>query len=93
MSRPETDELAALRRRVKAQRAELRRLNKVLGPYWAGFRRGLDVDSTKELRVRMFAAFGVEPVQRAERARCSCVGHRCSNAAGGWWCPLHGYTE
>lgn len=88
---PEHSELESLRKRVKAQRAELRRLNKTLGPYWAGFRSGLHYDSAKDVRVKMFATFGVEAVQKAERAPCNCLGHQHGATTGGWWCPLHGH--
>ncbi len=60
-------ELEALRKRVKLQRAELRRLNKCLGPYWAGFRRGIDKDRETTLRGKMIDAFGHEAVFKAER--------------------------
>ncbi len=88
---PEREELARLRQRVKAQRAELRRLNKTLGPYWAGFRSGLHYDSAKDVRIKMFAAFGVPAVQKAEKAPCNCLGHQHGATTGGWWCPLHGH--
>jgi len=50
------------------QRRELQRLNKVLGPYWDGFRRGLYLEGELRLRRIMIAAFGSEAVYRAERA-------------------------
>jgi hypothetical protein len=59
-------ELTILRRRVKAQRAELRRLNKYLGPYWAGFRRGGEMSDAACLRGKMAKAFGWEAVRAAE---------------------------
>ena len=85
-------ELARLRRRVMAQRAELRRLNKILGPYWQGFRSGISTDHTKDLRAKMFAAFGSDAVLKAEHANCCCRG--AQEAEGnGWWCALHGYQK
>lgn len=66
IAQADLEELKALRLRVKAQRKELRRLNKTLGPYWAGFRRGLYVDDACRLRAKMIAAFGPEAVREAE---------------------------
>ena len=60
------DELSVLRRRVKAQRAELRRLNKILGPYWRGFSAGLASERESVLRGKMIRAFGHEAVFAAE---------------------------
>ena len=59
-------ELIVLRHRVKAQRAELRRLNKYLGPYWAGFRYGCDMSDAARLRGKLISAFGYEAVHKAE---------------------------
>jgi hypothetical protein len=63
-------ELFALRRRVKAQRRELRRLNKQLAvpaaAYWYGFRSGLDANRASTLRGKMIKAFGNEAVRAAE---------------------------
>ena len=55
-----------LRKRVTTQRRELRRLNKYLGPYWAGFSRGLGMAAEARLRAIMNAAFGHERVRAAE---------------------------
>lgn len=67
---PPWPELASLRRRVKAQRKELRRLHKeVSGPksaYWWGFRKGLDAHAETELRGKMNKAFGYKVVWQAE---------------------------
>lgn len=60
-------ELIVLRRRVKAQRAELRRLNKYLGPYFAGFRRGCEISEMSTLRCKMAKVFGWAAVQAAEK--------------------------
>ena len=60
-------ELEALRKRVKLQRAELRRLNKTLGPYWAGFKAGMYGAKEAALRGKMIDAFGHEAVFKAER--------------------------
>ena len=60
-------ELEALRKRVKLQRAELRRLNKTLGPYWAGFKTGMYAEKESALRSKMIDAFGHEAVFKAER--------------------------
>lgn len=86
---PERDELTRLRQRVKAQRAELRRLNKTLEPYWTGYRNGMVHQDHTALRVKMFAAFGVPAVQAAEKAQCNCHEHKPSTITGGWWCPVH----
>ena len=59
-------ELLTLRRRVKAQRAELRRLNKYLGPYWAGFRHGGEMSDAACLRGKLAKAFGWAAVRKAE---------------------------
>ena len=91
LTAPEREELACLRKRVKAQRAELRRLNKTLGPYWIGFRKGLDHQAEKAIRVKMFAAFGVPATQAAEKAPCNCASHKPGALTGGWWCPVHGH--
>ena len=88
---PERAELANLRRRVKAQRAELRRLNRTMSVYWAGIRHGMHFDAAKDVRVKMFAAFGVPAVQQAEKAPRNCLGHQHGATTGGWWCPLHGH--
>lgn len=60
------DELEQLRRRVTAQRRELRRLNKYLGPYWEGFCRGLEAKEAMTLRGKMIKAFGQPAVWAAE---------------------------
>ena len=86
---PEREELACLRKRVKAQRAELRRLNKTLGPYWTGYKNGMVHKDHTALRVKMFAAFGVPAVQAAEQAPCNCHEHKPGATTGGWWCPVH----
>ena len=62
-------ELTILRRRVKAQRAELRRLNKYLGPYSAGFRRGGEISDAACLRGKMAKVFGWDAVREAENGQ------------------------
>ena len=62
-----TFELENLRRRVAAQRRELRRLNKYLGPYWEGFHRGLSAKENVTLRSKMIKAFGSQAVSEAEK--------------------------
>lgn len=62
-------ELYRLRRRVKTQRAELRRLNKTLGPYWAGFRRGLGVSESSNEIQRLRAALLICARQAEELKR------------------------
>jgi len=57
-----------LRNKVFKQRRELRRLNRYLGPYWAGFRKGMAMEGECKLRGIMNAAFGHEKVHAAERA-------------------------
>ena len=59
-------ELNALRKRVKAQRAELRRLNKMIGPRWAAFSAGLYAAKVTNLRHKMIKAFGHPAVYKAE---------------------------
>lgn len=54
--------------KARLQRRELRRLNKVLGPYWAGFRKGLGMEAEGKLRLTMIQAFGSEKVRAAEHA-------------------------
>ena len=76
-------ELVHLRRRVKAQRAELRRLNQIVGRYWVGVRTGLNLDFATRLRGTMVATFGREAVLAAERAPCNC-------RQGPGWCAVHG---
>ena len=65
-------ELYDLRKRVKAQRRELRRLNQqIANPkavYWYGFRQGIDHCLVSELRGKMNKAFGFEAVKKAEEA-------------------------
>jgi len=82
-------ELDKLRERCKNQRTELRRLNKYLGPYWAGFRRGIDFELSKEIRIAMFKEFGQPAVFRAEHP-CNCGQHKTGESTGGWYCPSHG---
>lgn len=64
-----TEELKALRKRVKLQRAELRRLNKIIGALWEGFTAGLHFKQTTELRGKMIDAFGWEAVRDAEHPK------------------------
>jgi hypothetical protein len=59
-------ELQALRKRVKAQRAELRRLNKVDALMWAGWRWGCDTARHNEHRAKLIRAFGLDAVMAAE---------------------------
>lgn len=70
-------EVNKLRQRVWLQRRELRRLNKVLPYYWAGFNAGTGQNDCVELRKVMFARFGHDAVLEAEhkaiRARLEAV--------------------
>lgn len=59
-------ELNRLRKRVIAQRAELRRLNKIIAPRWAAFSAGLYAAKVTELRGKMIKAFGHQAVYKAE---------------------------
>jgi len=59
-----SDEL--LRKRVIAQRVELRRLNKIIAPRWAAFSAGLYAAKVTELRGKMIKAFGHQAVYKAE---------------------------
>jgi hypothetical protein len=61
-------DVARLNKRAANQRRELRRLNKYLGPYWAGFRRGLANEAECKLRGIMIQTFGHEKVIAAEHA-------------------------
>jgi hypothetical protein len=67
MKESEIAELRSLRKRVKAQRAELRRLNKIVGTRWAAFSAGLYAAKMAELRHKMIKAFGYKAVYEAER--------------------------
>jgi hypothetical protein len=62
------EQIRLLQRRISNQRRELRRLNKYLGPYWAGFNRGLGMEGECRLRGAMNAAFGHERVHAVEHA-------------------------
>jgi hypothetical protein len=70
---PGSAELCDLRRRVKAQRRELRRLNReVSGPraaFWRGFSRGIEANTTTTLRGKMNEAFGHVAVWEAEHGK------------------------
>ena len=66
MTDTETAELNRLRKRVMAQRTELRRLNKVIGPRWAAFSAGLYAAKVTELRGKMIKTFGHPAVYKAE---------------------------
>jgi hypothetical protein len=69
ISMPENDpdsELKILRKRVMAQRAELRRLNKIIESRWAVFSAGLYAARMAELREKMIKAFGHQAVYEAE---------------------------
>lgn len=57
-----------LRAIITRQRRELKRLNKYLGPYWAGFNRGISTEAECRLRGVMNATFGHESVRAAELA-------------------------
>ena len=60
-------ELEQLRRRVKLQRRELRRLNRYLRVYWEGFDKGLSAKETYTLRSKMINVFGSKAVSEAEK--------------------------
>lgn len=66
VSDTEISELNRLRKRVKAQRVELRRLNKIIAPRWAAFSAGLYAAKVTELRGKMIKAFGHQAVYKAE---------------------------
>ena len=59
-------ELEQLRKRVTAQRRELRRLNKYYTMYWNGFHRALYMKEEMDLRGKMIKAFGQPAVWAAE---------------------------
>ena len=61
-------ELEQLRKRVTAQRRELRRLNKYYDLYWNGYNRGMNAESTVTLRYKMIKAFGQAAKFNAEYA-------------------------
>ena len=65
-NKPCTTELENLRRRVTAQRRELRRLNKYYKLYWNGFHRALHLKEEMSLRGKMIKAFGKPAVSAAE---------------------------
>ena len=81
-------DIEALRKRVQNQRTELRRLNRILGPYWTGFRRGLEFEAECNLRGKMLSAFGHEKVWAAEH--CNCGQNQRGERTAGWKCPAHG---
>ena len=59
-------EIEQLRKRVTAQRRELRRLNKYYNLYWSGFHRALYLKDEMDLRGKMVKAFGKPAVWAAE---------------------------
>lgn len=59
-------QVKTLKKRLKEQRKELRRLNRYVEIYWHGFRRGMEVSDTCELRGKMIKAFGNDAVRKAE---------------------------
>ena len=65
-NKPCTTELEQLRKRVTAQRRELRRLNKYYKLYWSGFHRALYLKDEMDLRGKMIKAFGQSAVRAAE---------------------------
>ena len=65
-NKPCTTELEQLRKRVTAQRRELRRLNKYYKLYWSGFHRALYLKEEIDLRGKMIKAFGKTAVWTAE---------------------------
>ena len=68
-NKPCTTELENLRRRVSAQRRELRRLNKYYTMYWNGYNRGMNAVATDTLRGKMIKAFGQPAVRAAEQEK------------------------
>jgi hypothetical protein len=62
-------ELEALRRRVKRQRAELRRLNRQHAWFISGFNTGSAAARSNKYRGHMIDAFGIDAVMKAERGR------------------------
>lgn len=60
-------ELESLRKRVKNQRRDLRRLNQLYTSLLIGYRNGVRAQSLYGFRQRMEQAFGCEAVWRAER--------------------------
>ena len=60
-------ELKQLRKRVAAQRRELRRLNGFYRMYWNGFYRGMNLVQADALRNKMIKAFGKSAVSEAEK--------------------------
>ena len=61
-----TTELEQLRKRITAQRRELRRLNKYYDLYWNGYNRGMNAEATETLRGKMIKSFGQAAVRSAE---------------------------
>ena len=59
-------ELEQLRKRVAAQRRELRKLNGFYRMYWNGFYRGMNAVQAVTLRNKMIKAFGQAAVRAAE---------------------------
>ena len=60
-------ELEALRRRVKKQRAELRRLNQQHAWFISGFNCRMSAMRQNKYRGQMIAAFGIDAVMKAEK--------------------------
>ena len=63
----DTLELERLRKRITAQRRELRRLNKYYHLYWNGYNRGMNAEVAETLRNKMIKAFGQSAVRTAEQ--------------------------
>lgn len=62
-------ELESLKKKVKAQKTELRRLNKHLQAFWRGWYHHFYVTEINDFRGKMIETFGLEEVQKAERCK------------------------
>jgi hypothetical protein len=60
------EEIVALRRRIKNQRRELRRLNRQLTWFWQGMTADAHLQRSFEYRKKMIDAFGIKAVCKAE---------------------------
>lgn len=60
-------ELTRLRRRVKNQRAELRRFNRMDSAFWKGWQYSNYIQREISYRAKMISFFGLDAVMKAER--------------------------
>jgi len=61
------EELIALRKRVKQQRKELRRLNRMMELFWHGWGHHGHIARESEYRLKMIKAFGLDKIMEVEK--------------------------